>query len=156
MNWEAIGALGDAVSGVGVVLSLVYLAIQTRNNTSAIRSATFHEVNSSFAEISLALAMDAEMTDLVQKALSGEGELSSSERARFGFFALTFFRRAESVFFQSEQGTLQQESWRGLEGTLRGLARSAAGRQWWSEFHDRFNPRFQVFVRERLLDPPDA
>ena len=151
MNWDAIGAIGDAVGGIGIVVSLVYLAIQTRNNTSAIHAASLHEVNASFAEISLALSMNSEMTELIQKVLSGEAELTPIERARFGFFATSFWRRAESMFFQSEQGTLQQESWRGLEVTLRVLIQSNEGRLWWADTSDRFNSKFQKFVSDRLL-----
>jgi hypothetical protein len=32
MNWEAIGAIGETVGAAGVVLTLVYLANQTRQN----------------------------------------------------------------------------------------------------------------------------
>ena len=30
MNWEAIGALGEMIGAVAVVVSLVYLAVQIR------------------------------------------------------------------------------------------------------------------------------
>lgn len=30
MSWEAVGALGDLVGGVGVVVTLAYLAAQVR------------------------------------------------------------------------------------------------------------------------------
>ena len=151
MNWEAIGAVGDAAGGIGVVVSLVYLAIQTRSNTRAIQSASFHEVNASFAEISMAISLDAEMTELIGKALKDAPELTETERARFGFFALSFFRRAESMFFQSEQGTLQHESWMGLRSTLRAIVQSREGRDWWTQSAERFNPRFREFVLQSLI-----
>ena len=31
MNWDAIGAVGEMVGAVAVVLTLVYLAVQSRN-----------------------------------------------------------------------------------------------------------------------------
>ena len=33
MNWEAIGAVGETVGGIGVIVTLIYLAIQVRQNT---------------------------------------------------------------------------------------------------------------------------
>ena len=32
MNWDAIGAVGDAVSAIAVVVSLLYLATQVRQS----------------------------------------------------------------------------------------------------------------------------
>ncbi|MGD8829731.1 MAG: hypothetical protein PVF57_03930, partial [Pseudomonadales bacterium] len=33
--WEAIGAIGELLGAIGVILTLVYLAVQIRQNTSA-------------------------------------------------------------------------------------------------------------------------
>jgi hypothetical protein len=40
MDWEAIGAIGQLISAAAVVLSLVYLGVQIRQNTKAVRSST--------------------------------------------------------------------------------------------------------------------
>ena len=41
MNWEAVGAISQIVGAVLVGITLVYLAIQLRQNTSALKSSTF-------------------------------------------------------------------------------------------------------------------
>lgn len=33
MNWDAIGAIGEVVGALAVVISLVYLALQIRQNS---------------------------------------------------------------------------------------------------------------------------
>ena len=35
MNWEAIGAIGEVLASIGVVISLVFLSFQLRANTKA-------------------------------------------------------------------------------------------------------------------------
>jgi hypothetical protein len=40
MNWEAIGAIGEIVGGAGVIVSLLYLAIQIRKDARARRANT--------------------------------------------------------------------------------------------------------------------
>jgi hypothetical protein len=37
MNWDALGAIGDFVSGMGVIVTLGYLAVQIRSNTNLVR-----------------------------------------------------------------------------------------------------------------------
>jgi len=44
VNWEAIGAIGDFVSGVGVILTLGYLAVQVRSSTKALRGQAQREI----------------------------------------------------------------------------------------------------------------
>ncbi len=39
MNWTAIGAIGEVLGAVAVVLSLVYVAAQVRHNTTALSRA---------------------------------------------------------------------------------------------------------------------
>ena len=36
MNWEAMGAIGEVVGAIAVVLTLAYLAIQVRQNSNAL------------------------------------------------------------------------------------------------------------------------
>ena len=36
MNWEALGAIGEVVGAIAVVLTLAYLAIQFRQNSNAL------------------------------------------------------------------------------------------------------------------------
>ena len=33
MNWDAIGAIAEVVAAIGVILTLIYVAIQIRQNT---------------------------------------------------------------------------------------------------------------------------
>ena len=41
MNWEAVGAISQIVGAVLVGITLIYLAVQLRQNTSALKSSTF-------------------------------------------------------------------------------------------------------------------
>ena len=43
MNWEAIGAIGELLSVVVVVASVIYLAIQIRENTRVSQNEAYRE-----------------------------------------------------------------------------------------------------------------
>ena len=74
MSLEDLGNLGEALGGLAVLVTLVYLAIQTRENTKALRAATFQQVVDSFADISGSLSHDRELTEIV---LKGRQDLAS-------------------------------------------------------------------------------
>jgi hypothetical protein len=40
MNWDAIGAMGEILGALAVLVTLIYLAVQIRQNTSAVATAT--------------------------------------------------------------------------------------------------------------------
>ena len=68
MNWEAIGALSEFVGAIAVVITLVYLAIQIRQNTRAIRLDTGHDITEEYRDIFALMAENRELAELVHRA----------------------------------------------------------------------------------------
>ena len=44
MNWDAIGAIGEIVGALAVVISLMYLAAQIRTSNAAAKQAAMQEI----------------------------------------------------------------------------------------------------------------
>ncbi len=61
MTLEDLGNIGEFVGAVGVVVTLVYLAVQIRRNTISVRASTFQEAVRDVATLSDLLATDAEL-----------------------------------------------------------------------------------------------
>ena len=53
MNWEIMGALGEIVGGLGVILSLLYLARQISDNTSSNQSAAITSLTDQIMRVTL-------------------------------------------------------------------------------------------------------
>jgi hypothetical protein len=49
-RFETLGNLGDFIGGIAVVVTLVYLAIQVRQNTIALRTASRQEIVRAFRD----------------------------------------------------------------------------------------------------------
>jgi len=64
MDWTAIGALGEIIGAVAVVLSLVYVARQVQANTSAVRSAAYTSVASDVASQFSTFSQDESLSRL--------------------------------------------------------------------------------------------
>jgi hypothetical protein len=59
------------------------------------------------------------------------------------------------MFFHSEQGALQRESWQGIRVTLADALATSVGQGWWSDNAHRFNPAFRTYVEAELLGKGD-
>ena len=94
LNWEAIGAIGEVVGGVAVIATLLYLAIQIRQNAQSVRNAASLSVNEGLAEINRRLSNDAEFADLWLRGLKDYRGLTNVERARFAAYALDIMNLA--------------------------------------------------------------
>jgi len=136
---------------VGVVLTLLYLAHQTRQNTRAVRAASFHQVADSLSDISKAVVQDPSLALLLTRVNADEGSLSPEETTRYGYFLLLTLRRIESLFFHAEQGTIENESWRGTQQTLHYMFGKEISRRWWRENADRFNSSFRAHVDQNVI-----
>jgi len=152
MNWDAIGAVGEILGAIAVFVSLVYLAIQTKNNTKALRSSAFHQVRESFSEVSLSMVEDTSLALLVNRAISNDPSLNEEEIIRYNYFLTTFFRRGESAYFQSSEGTLQMETWMGIKETIVVALRNDYGQAWIAESSSRFTKDYITEITKALND----
>lgn len=160
MNWDAIGAAAEILGALAVFLSLIYLALQTRNNTRALRSAAFHQVRDSFADVSLTLAQEPSLASIVSRAMGGKNDLNEEEIYQFNFFLTSFLRRGESAYFQSMDGALQMESWLGIKETVTLALCTHYGRQWWNNNVEnssaRFTKEYTAVLEKTLAERPST
>jgi hypothetical protein len=113
MTLTQLGDLGDFLGGIGVVVTLVYLALQIRKNTQAVHSASLDSVASSHLEFQRSMGQDPELTKLWFDGLSGEIDLSETDSQRFLFLLLSVARHWESAFTKGRVGTLPSSAWAG-------------------------------------------
>ncbi len=64
MNWNAIGSVGEAAGAVAVVASLIYLALQIRQNTLEVRAAAVDSVIASIREWTRPVIENAEAAEI--------------------------------------------------------------------------------------------
>jgi hypothetical protein len=69
MNWDAIGALAELAGALGVIASLVYLAIQIRQNTRSAREAAWHSVLRDLQQFRSLIAQDPEVARVYRDGL---------------------------------------------------------------------------------------
>ena len=150
MNWEAIGAVGEIVGALGVVVSLVYLASQIRTQNRESRLAAATEWTNQWNEFSVSFAEHPTLAEVWRKGSQEFSSLNPSEVVQFSAQCGRFFRVAEGIHEQYAQGRLNPNIWRGLERTLEDIARLPGVKAWWPTrshwYSDNFIALVQPFV----------
>ena len=65
MNWEAIGAIGEVLGAIGVIVTLGYLAIQIRQNTKVTKAATAQQMTDNWVHLNLFMSGHPELSSHV-------------------------------------------------------------------------------------------
>lgn len=147
MNWDAIGAVAEAVGAVGVIASLLYLAVQVRASTRAsaveskFRSA---EMQNDFVN---SLIETPELNDLWLRGLGNLDSLSESDYYRFSNMSLKAFWLFSACHFQYRTGALSEGEWYESRAVLHYWLRSPGCQAWWAKLgRTSFGPAFREYV----------
>ena len=146
LTLQDLGNLGEFVGSIGVVTSLLYLAIQIRQNTRSVRTSAYQAAVSSSVEMGAGVANTESLAELWMKGAHDYATLEGPERFRFGAYCYSLFRSYENLFYQHEQGTVDSDLWRGFHNMLVRDLKTPGHVAWWDSQKNIFSSDFQRYV----------
>jgi len=159
MTLKDLANLGQITGAIAVVISLIYVAFQIRQNTAAIRSATAQTVHEHFASWYHLLANDAELSQIAVNGLRDYFSLSETEKARFIAMFMAFLSYSQNAFLKWREKMLEPPLWMGWELLIMNLVSSPGGKEFWKERGYVFGEEFRHYVEDDLMKRtphPDA
>ena len=144
--------IAEIAAAVGVILSLVFVGVEIRQNTAAVRAQTRQQLTDSSSEFLLSLAT-TDLGELWGRFIRGDS-LTFGERYRIGAGLIAAVRNIENVYLQTQEGVIDESAllsygWRGSI-----VYGSDSFAEWWQTNSDRFHPDFVVaFEMEYELRP---
>jgi len=151
MNWEAAGAIGEIVGALAVVITLVYLAVQLRQNAMSQRATVEQQIATGLSE-SFRINADTDIPRIWALAYRDFAELTEIEAAKFAFFLFSHLKQFEHAYIQHEMGNLSDVSWEAIDRTFRETVTISDGaRQYWKFRRTAFHEGFCAHVDRALL-----
>jgi len=155
VNFDALGNIGDFVGGLAVVVTLIYLAFQIRQNTrqpeqglQVSRAQTLRDTFNACAW-TLQVARDPELATLYARGMTQPEALSSDEQVRFLFLMGTAFGEVEKNHLTFEQGLLTDDRWESQLRTLRMYLKQPGGAYYWERFRPMHRSVFAQVVEQQ-------
>ena len=131
MDWETVGAISELVGAVAVVVSLLYLARQIKQNTESTKAAGFQTWQSDSAAHWLAIAGNRELGRDVAACLEDSRNLSEQSWIPVGSWLLNNIRQYQTTFVLHERGMIEDDLF-ALEMRMAARNLQITGiRQWW-------------------------
>jgi hypothetical protein len=101
----------EIVGLVAVVLGLLFVGIEVRQNTAAMQAETLQGLNDSSQEYLLLLASNPELVEIRQKAATDPNSMNAIEVQQYFFLERTRWLRSQNAYFQHQRGTLGDSDW---------------------------------------------
>ena len=155
MNWEAVGAIGEVVSAIGVIFTLVYLAIQIRQNSAVVRSATRQAISTNQAEIGFRLAENPELLALALQ-LTSIPDSVPEDQVRAQFFLRGLMRTYENQYHQYQDGTFDESVWYGYLNSMSQTFAGPVTREFWAGYRVLYSADFAAFIDSRFFDSGES
>jgi hypothetical protein len=143
-----LGNLGEFMSGIAVVVTLVYLALQIRHNTRAVRSSMHQNMIESTLRIAESVSDNESVGRIVLKADEGYDNLSKEERIRFDAYAERVFNNFESVFYSYRNSMIEEDLWESWESSYLSDISRVSMHHYWQEERPQHLRDFMDFVDE--------
>jgi hypothetical protein len=156
MDWEAIGAVGELVSGLAVLITLIYLARQVAQSSrqqklesSRATSEEFNRLNSIF--------YDTEKAGMFARALADWDLASVEEQVVTQTFLMQYGQHMQLLFEMHNTKVISDSVYLAEQGALLSLLATPGGSAWWKSMQDVYSEPFVECIKQGLQsgDHPD-
>ena len=152
LDLEALARLADVVSAVVVVMSLVYLAHQVRQNTASLHTENYARALERIATMQARLSSDGAFAELVSRGAADPARLSPGQRVQFTWAFYEMFGAFEFMFHQATSDALPEEVWNRWSETLSWWLSLPGVRTWWLSRPAAFSESFTSHVDSKLRE----
>lgn len=153
LTMDDLGAIGDFVSGIAVVVSLLYLARQLQQANRAHEASTTNAVTSFFAGLLVQIGSNRDICEAIVK--QGQGEpLDPVARVQMAFVLRGQLVAFENYYKQFVLGFMDRSGWESRRGIVVEILSNPAARALWDntlerEQHPGFAREISAALAER-------
>jgi len=144
MNWEMLTAIGQLATVFVGVPSIIYFAIQLREQTRERRQSAVNALTVQWSDLTKALHENADFAAIFLRGVHSFNDLDAVSKLRFSAFENRFFKNFEGMYYSRREGILSLESWDEIERTMNDFLAYDGVRQWWET---RKHWHTEAFVR---------
>ncbi len=152
---QDLGNIGEFVAAIAVLVSLLYLAIQIRQNTKSVRTSTYQAVLASSHRLNEYFA-DPRMERIYRVGRKDASQLKEDELAQFKALVGNIVGFYEGLFLQRQQGAIDDDFFVNRFSSFHYIVSQPGVRAVWEERGRNYFARsFVKRVDELLAAPPE-
>ena len=147
MDWGAIAAVGEILGAVAVVVTLLYLAKQIRQNSRAVEVTALRDSTDHWNHWSELVASSPGLAEIVARGNHSYSNLSEADALRYGAYIQMFFDNAESYLTLVQVHDVAKDV-EVLEEIVRRRVCIKGFSEWWEENTADYDAEFVAWIEK--------
>ena len=132
MSFEQISYLAQIVASIGVVLSLVFVGLQIRQNTANLQRNEHNSTMEQWTVVRMAITKNRDVAELMTSGLSGERNVDAADQLRLDMMLNEIAWASFHIWERTKRGIFPKGTFEMSCGTqLRSLLTTDYGVAWW-------------------------
>jgi len=148
-NWTKWSSIAEIISSVAILITLIYLAIQTQQNTATLKSIASQGLQDQVAQV-LSIGLTTENFGVIYKGLDTPLELTNEEARRFRNIANIWMNAWQNMYFQEkiESSLISPSGW---YQELSNFTQYPGFMLYWERNKYLLDPEFQDFAEREIF-----
>ncbi|MBN3582801.1 hypothetical protein JYB64_10435 [Algoriphagus aestuarii] len=142
----SINLIINILTSLGVIISVVFLAVQIKKNTQAVRSNFYDSFANSNREFLHQLIVDRDLGKLFEKGIQSWNMLDEDNKRTSNFLYIQMFRIWENLFYQNKMKVLEPWLWQSNRNTIISYFHHPGIQEWWVNRRQSFSKEFVDFL----------
>jgi hypothetical protein len=143
MNWNAIGAISEALGSVAVIVSVGYLAIQVRKQTLEARLTATRELAVQFQDALRSVTEDGRFAAIWLRGVQDYDGLPSVDRIRLTLSFQRVCRIMEQQYLHTRRGNVDPAFFESIDLAFREFLTFPGVQRWWELSREHFGAEFR-------------
>lgn len=118
MNLKKMALLAEVVGGIGIIISILYLAYEVSENTEGQALSHHLVLSEQVRDLEDNLLQNSDLADIVRRGSEAPGQLDAREQYQFERYLLAWWNIWENAHFMAETGRLDAATWDGWNTAL--------------------------------------
>ncbi len=150
MNIGELANYAEVVGGGAVIISLIYVAIQIRQNTAVVRTSNYADLSFKVSEFNQLIAENGELAEIYTRGTASYKELSEIEQIRFNMTISRLMQAVQAMFHLRQRGYIDSKLAQTNFDSVALFLAAPGLQEWWQDNKQWWESEFQYFVNEMI------
>ncbi len=146
LDITTLAAWGEFIGGIAVVVSLVYLASQIRQNSRLLRVSTAAVIGESSIAVTGELTQSPELARIFWEGIADRAALSEADQQRFDPLVSQNISRMCLEYHLWQEGAVIPVLWETRRKQISWLIENPGVQHWWREWRRIYDEQFCDFI----------
>jgi hypothetical protein len=150
MSFELISLIIEILSAIAVVVTLIYVAKQLKQNIEMMKTSASSERVQRDSEIASIMIENKDFSKIWLQSHEDFDNLDEADKNRIIFFERRAIIHWANMYQTRMKGLLPDTNWNELKWLIQKIGMNQGLRQAWNIFKNSFENGFQIFIEEQF------